>query len=1136
MGRQWPAKLFTQNCRGAKTFDQMTILFNQMVKRRAFATFLQETWRIGDEEFMQGSQLFVGCGPCVQVGRGSQGVGIMLGRSATAGWKLGGSIVHRISPRVLALPISANDTLSRAKLGIYLITAYAPTSDKSAAEWDQYYTELSLAISLKPTGYVLVAGFDANASVGIGDSVCSSGYGTASIGPYGVDWLNDAGRRFRSFLSLNELASLATFFRKPYYSSWMHPRSNRLYQIDHIIISRCDLKRFTDCGSCRGQLLDSDHRAVGCKMRMKVIIQKRADVRAKIIKLDYTPLRNDMEKQVTYASNVVKRLGRRIPGADGDAGQLWPGQIRKDGSVQPTSHDTYDLLVKAMIAEAHASLETQVRSNPDWYEAKAPELEKLTAERDHALGGCRAGTPGEREALTLARSKLQAATRRAKSDWIMAKVTKVNANIVSARGTKVAWDVVKELKAGLQGVSRMGAPAMMKRANGTKATSAEENAAIFAEGFQELYGRVATFDGKVLDLLPQRPVAMDLERRPDDGDISRAMARLHETGPGISGLGACLWHSLESTVEGFALVREVTLDFWDSLQTPKAWDSGLLKILFKKGDKCLRDNYRGIMLLEVAYKIVAYIILFRLEIIKASPVHLDHESQCGFIRGRGTADASFTIKQLIRKRREHGLESWLLLIDLVKAFDRVPRELLWLTLLRQGVPPKLVDLLKALHASVLVHFEVDGVSRTLQSIIGVKQGDVLGSELFTFFMAAIMETWQMDSTYELCLFRTRPDFVLSGRRPMAKGEEFTVVDSRYADDTGLAFCSRADVDLQTPRVITHFGKWGMEIHSGILDTSDPMAMVETKASKSEILFCSAPPSSYTDPLTFDGANLGRLLLPGNRFMPIVDRFPYLGDIISRDGGDSLAVDSRIVTAGKAFGALRGCIFSSTSVSHQAKKAVYEAVVLALLLFGCESWSLPQILMQHMRVFHAQCLRAMLRISRVHTWQHSISTQQLQHDLGLESIDTYVARRQLRWLGHVSRMDHGVRLPRRMLSCWVPHARPGGAPKMTYGRSIRNALELFHIDEGVWHGLAADRGAWRDTLRKGIPPPEFQASSVHSKNTMVQGVAMAVAMGVAVAVVPAGIAMVMAIPATKAMATGLPTGNAMPMAFPVCRIN
>ena len=48
---------------------------------------------------------------------------------------------------------------------------------------------------------------------------------------------------------------------------------------------------------------------------------------------------------------------------------------------------------------------------------------------------------------------------------------------------------------------------------------------------------------------------------------------------------------------------------------------------------------------------------------------------------------------------------------------------------------------------------------------------------------------------------------------------------------------------------------------------------------------------------------------------------------------------------------------------------------------------------------------------------------------VDAIDFYVARRQLGWAGHVRRMDFD-RLPRRMLSSWVPHKRPPGAPRMT----------------------------------------------------------------------------------------------------------
>ena len=113
----------------------------------------------------------------------------------------------------------------------------------------------------------------------------------------------------------------------------------------------------------------------------------------------------------------------------------------------------------------------------------------------------------------------------------------------------------------------------------------------------------------------------------------------------------------------------------------------------------------------------------------------------------------------------------------------------------------------------------------------------------------------------------------------------------------------------------------MEVHAGVLDTSGPVPEV-TKESKTEVLFASAPLHTYTDASTFDGANLSHVLLPGDRYLPIVEQFPYLGDIVSRDGGDAAAVNSRINAAGKAFGALRKCIFATTSVSLPAKRAVY----------------------------------------------------------------------------------------------------------------------------------------------------------------------------------------------------------------------
>jgi len=57
---------------------------------------------------------------------------------------------------------------------------------------------------------------------------------------------------------------------------------------------------------------------------------------------------------------------------------------------------------------------------------------------------------------------------------------------------------------------------------------------------------------------------------------------------------------------------------------------------------------------------------------------------------------------------------------------------------------------------------------------------------------------------------------------------------------------------------------------------------------------------------------------------------------------------------------------------------------------------------------------------------------MEKELGLDSMNNYIVRRQLRRLGHVSRMPFDY-LPRRMLSSWLPSSRCRGAAKATYAK-------------------------------------------------------------------------------------------------------
>lgn len=68
------------------------------------------------------------------------------------------------------------------------------------------------------------------------------------------------------------------------------------------------------------------------------------------------------------------------------------------------------------------------------------------------------------------------------------------------------------------------------------------------------------------------------------------------------------------------------------------WKKSLIYPMFKKGDKCLYENYRGISQLGVAYKVFSSIIVRRLHSFSENTLQ---EYQCGFLQGRGTIDQIF---------------------------------------------------------------------------------------------------------------------------------------------------------------------------------------------------------------------------------------------------------------------------------------------------------------------------------------------------------------------------------------------------------------------------------------------------------------------------------------------------------------
>ena len=105
-------------------------------------------------------------------------------------------------------------------------------------------------------------------------------------------------------------------------------------------------------------------------------------------------------------------------------------------------------------------------------------------------------------------------------------------------------------------------------------------------------------------------------------------------------------------------------------RVPDDWHLSYIINIFKgKRDALSGRNYKGLKLHGHLMKILQHIVN---TIIKSI-----NNMQFGFIPGRGTADTNFMFKQLQEKYLQRKKNVYLAFVNLEKAFDRVPRIILW---------------------------------------------------------------------------------------------------------------------------------------------------------------------------------------------------------------------------------------------------------------------------------------------------------------------------------------------------------------------------------------------------------------------------------------------------------------------------
>src|SRR6218665_2488737 len=144
--------------------------------------------------------------------------------------------------------------------------------------------------------------------------------------------------------------------------------------------------------------------------------------------------------------------------------------------------------------------------------------------------------------------------------------------------------------------------------------------------------------------------------------------------------------------EGIEWLHTILNDFMKQERLPQDLKDGEIRALYKKEDVMHCENYRGIKLLEIGLKVYDKVIEMRIR----ERVEL-HDNQFGFRPGRGTMEAEVITRQVQEKILEGNNKIYWTFVDLEKAFDRVPREVIYLSLREKGITEKMVPLVKSMY-------------------------------------------------------------------------------------------------------------------------------------------------------------------------------------------------------------------------------------------------------------------------------------------------------------------------------------------------------------------------------------------------------------------------------------------------------
>ena len=332
-----------------------------------------------------------------------------------------------------------------------------------------------------------------------------------------------------------------------------------------------------------------------------------------------------------------------------------------------------------------------------------------------------------------------------------------------------------------------------------------------------------------------------------------------------------------------------------SSEWPMQWKVSFLTPIFKSGNQCDPNNYRGIAVSCCLNKLLTKILNKRLESFLEEN-NILNKYQGGYRRKYRTEDNMFIIHTLFQKYVvQNNQKLYVAFVDFRKYFDTINRDLLFYKLLSQGISGHFYRLIKSMYNSNIYRVKTaQGLTNNIQSTSGLKQGCNLSPILANLYQNDL------------------PNIFDSSCNPVQLGDS-SFNSLSWADDLLLISTSPAGLQKCLDSLNAYCKKWALEVNP---DKTKYMVM------------CARSIKDIPDVLYNDIC------------LEHVTSFKYLGTVIQQNGKFTLAIKDRIQKANRALFLIKQAISTNHNVSVKLALSLFDKMIAPILFYGCSLWSMP----------------------------------------------------------------------------------------------------------------------------------------------------------------------------------------------------